>query len=199
MRTLESWNSRIRSKLDVWAIRSGNMKPESVRSVDNLIRVIRDSRDRQTATASPSFLSLALSDDKNSANIDRRRSDSFGTLARTTNCGNAGQLPLAGGPPPPFPARLARPFRWSIFAGSGIRLRERQSFPAFLRKRRNLVEAARSTMDPREWFSNRCTTAPLYRNRFALLPCFGFHANLFAPVENVVSNSGMYTNSSPAS
>lgn len=60
--------------------------------------------------------------------------------------------------------RLARPFRSSIFARTGIRLRERQSLPAFLRKRRDPVEAARSTMDSREWFSNQCTMASLSKS-----------------------------------
>lgn len=37
---------------------------------------------------------------------------------------------------------------------------------------------------------------PLCRNRFALLPWFGSYANLFLPIENIVSNAEVYANSS---
>lgn len=78
---------------------------------------------------------------------------------------------------------------------SGIRLRERQSFSAFLRKRWDPVEASRSTMDPREWFSNQCTMVSLSKS-FCTLLWFGSYANLFLLVGNVASfgNSGMYGN-----
>lgn len=104
-----------------------------------------------------------------------------------TNCSNASNYPRFW---QPFAASCA--FRSSIFAGSGIRLRERQSFPAFLRKRQDPVQTARSTMDLCERFSNQCTMAS--RNRFAPLPWFGPYANLFLPVGNVASNLGMYVN-----
>lgn len=123
---------------------------------------------------------------KNSANIDRWRSDSFDTLVRQ----QIAVMPATTLADSPSFQGLARPFRWSIFA-YGIRLRERQSFPAFLRKRRNLVEAARSTMDPCEWFSNQCTTAPLSKS-FCTLAVVWLPRQLI-PVGNVVSNSGMYT------
>lgn len=76
-----------------------------------------------------------------------------------TNCGNASNYPRFW---QPFAASCA--FRSSIFAGSGIRLRERQSFPAFLRKRQDPVQTARSTMDLRERFSNQCTMASLSKS-----------------------------------
>lgn len=65
------------------------------------------------------------------------------------------------------------------------------------------METGQATIDPREWISSRRTMVPQHprrgRNRFALLPRFGSHANLFLPVKDdatAVCGGDAFANSS---